>query len=174
MLVENRGSRSLCWNPRTTVSSTVIFSCEYHDSSQPRTSCESGRRSSVANAELWSSTLGRSGRYLHSVSLVQLSEGAFWKDTCAGKCPECIKQSAKTFQIHYDRVRAECSRLAAATGSKTEHWKRPRRESLGGSREGSKSLRSTSTTSAPAESDTKEGTLSELAERLGNFHALTH
>ena len=29
----------------------------------------------------------------------------------------------------------------AATGSWTEHWKRPRRESLGRSREGSKSLR---------------------------------
>ena len=75
----------------------------------------------------------------------------FWNDTCAGKCPECRKQSSETFQIHYDCVRAACSRLAPATDSVTEHWKRPRRESLGRSREGSKSLRSMSITTTPAE-----------------------
>ena len=48
--------------------------------------------------------------------------------------------------------------------------KRPRRESHGRSRERSKRLRSTSTTNALAEPNTKQGTLSELAERLGNFH----
>ena len=79
----------------------------------------------------------------------------------------CRKQCSKTFQIHYDCVRAECSRLAAAIGSETEHWKRPRRESHSQSLEKSKSLRSTSTTNASTESDTKQGILSELAERLG-------
>ena len=39
--------------------------------------CENGCRSSVANAELWSSTLSRYGRYLHSVSLIHLSERGF-------------------------------------------------------------------------------------------------
>ena len=131
---------------------------------------ESGRCSSVANAELWSSTLRRCERYVHSVSLIHLSERDFGKDKGAGKCPECIKQSANTFQKHNDCGRAECSRLAAVTGPVTAHWKRPRRESLGLSREGSKSPRSTSTTSALAESNTKQGTLSELAERFGNFH----
>ena len=46
----------------------------------------------------------------------------------------------------------------------------PRRESYGQSHERSKSLRSTSTTNASTETNTKQGTLSELAERLGNFH----
>ena len=101
---------------------------------------------------------------------MHLSERHFWKETCAGKCPECRKQSSKTFQIHYDCVRAECSRLAAAIGPETEHWKRPRRESHGKSHEGSKSLRSTSTTNASAESNTKPEALRKLAERLGNFH----
>ena len=40
--------------------------------------CENGRRSSVANAVLWSSTLSRYGRYLHSVSLIHLSERDFF------------------------------------------------------------------------------------------------
>ena len=102
--------------------------------------CESGRHRSVANSELWSSTLSRYGRFLHSVSLIHLSEHDFWKDTCAGKCSECNKQSTKTFHIHYDCVRAECSRLAPATDPVTEHWKRPRRGSFRRSREGSKSL----------------------------------
>ena len=93
--------------------------------------CENCCCNSVPNAELWSSTLSRYGRYLHSVSLMNLSKRDFWKDTCAGKCSECRRQSSKTFQIHYDCVRAECSRLAAAIGSETEHWKRPRRESHG-------------------------------------------
>ena len=83
--------------------------------------CENGRRNSVANAKVWSSTLSRYGRYSHSVSLIHLSERDFWKDTCAGKCPE--KQTSKTSQIHHEFVRAECSRLVAAIGSETEHWK---------------------------------------------------
>ena len=133
--------------------------------------CENGRCNSVANAELWSSALSRYGRYSHSVSMMHLCERDFFgKDTCAGKCSECSKQSSKTFQIHYDCVRAECSRLAAAIGSETEHWKRPRRESHGQSHERSKRLQSTSTTNASAESNTKQGTLSELAERRENFH----
>ena len=125
---------------------------------------------SVANAELWSSTSSRYGRYLHSVSLMCLSERDFWKDTCARKCPKCRRQSSKTLQILCDYVRAERSRLAAVIGSETEHWKRPRRDCHGQSHERSKSLRSTSTTNASTESNTKQGTLSELAERPWNFH----
>ena len=78
--------------------------------------CENGRCSSVANTELWSSTLSCYGRCLHSGVLIHLSGRDFWIDTCAGKCPEFRKQSAKTFQIHYDCVRAV---------SETKHWKRP-------------------------------------------------
>ena len=114
---------------------------------------------------LWSSMLSCYGRYLHSVSLMHLSERDFWKDTCAGKCPECRRQSSKTFQKHYDCVRAECSRLAAAIGSETEHRKRPRRKSHSQGLERSRSFTSTSTTNASIESNTKQGTLSELAER---------
>ena len=137
--------------------------------------CENGRRNSVANAELWLSTLSRYCGYLHSVPLMHLSERDFGKDSCARKCPECRRQSPKSFQIHHDCVRAECSRLAAAIGSETEHWQRPRRESHGQCHERSKSLRSTSTTNVSIESNTNQGTLSELAERLGIFtKALTH
>ena len=64
----------------------------------------------------------------------------------------------------------ECSRLAAAIGSEREHWKCPRRESHSQSLERSKNRRSTSTMNVSTESDTKQGTLSELAERLWNFH----
>ena len=53
--------------------------------------CKNGRRRSVANAELWSNTLTRYGRLLHSHSLLHLSELAFWEDTCAGKCSKCSK-----------------------------------------------------------------------------------
>ena len=55
--------------------------------------CKSGRRRPVAHAELWSNTLTRDGRLLHSVSLLHLSELDFWKNTCAGKCAERSKQS---------------------------------------------------------------------------------
>ena len=84
--------------------------------------CENGRRSSVANAELWSSTLSRHGRYLHSVSLIHLSERDFWKDTCGRKCPECSRQSSNTFP---KKLRLRSCRMFH------EHWKRPRRESHG-------------------------------------------
>ena len=67
-------------------------------------------------------------------------------------------------------IRTVIATITRKSVNKTEHWKRPRRESLGRSRERSKSLRSTSTTNASVESNTKQGTLSELAERLGNFH----
>ena len=132
--------------------------------------CKNGRRRSVANAELWSKTLTRYGRLLHSVSPWHLSELDFWKDTCVGKCSECSKQTTRIFQTHYDCVRAECSRLASTSDSETEHWKRPRRESLGQSCAGNKSLRATSATTTPGESSTNPGNLGELAERLGNFH----
>ena len=45
--------------------------------------CKSGRHRSVANAELWSSTLARCCRHQHTVSLLHLSELDFWKSTCA-------------------------------------------------------------------------------------------
>ena len=79
--------------------------------------CKNGRRRPVLNAELWSNTLTRYGRLQHSVSLLHLSELDFWKDTCAGKCSECSKQSARIFQTHYDCVRAEYSRLLSASDS---------------------------------------------------------
>ena len=66
--------------------------------------CKSGRRLSVANDELWSKTLTRYGRLQHSVSLLHLSALDFWKNTCAGKCSECIKQSTIIFQTHNDCV----------------------------------------------------------------------
>ena len=47
--------------------------------------CKNGRRRSVANAELWSTTLTRYGPHQHSVSLLHLSEPDFWKDACARK-----------------------------------------------------------------------------------------
>ena len=43
------------------------------------------------------------------------------------QCSECSKQSTRIFQTHYDRVRAECPRLASASDSVTER-KRPRQE----------------------------------------------
>ena len=85
--------------------------------------CRPGRHRSVANAELRSNTSTRYGRHQHSVSCVNLSELDFWKNTCAGKCSECSKQSTRIFLTHYDRVRAECSRLVSV-----EHWKRQRLE----------------------------------------------
>ena len=89
--------------------------------------CRSGRHRSVANAELRSNTLARRSRRQHSASLLHLSELDFWKNTCAGKCSECSEQSTRIFQTHYDRVRAECPRLASASDSVTER-KRPRQE----------------------------------------------
>ena len=110
---------------------------------------------------------------------------------CAGKCSECSKQSTRIFQTHYDRVRAECSRLVSVTDSATEHWKRLRLENHSQSCAGDKSQkarfaensldeedhflqaskkRATSTTTTPDESNTNNGILDELAERLGNFH----
>ena len=53
---------------------------------------------------------------------------------------------------------------------RNENWKQLRRESLGRRHEGSKCLRSTSITTTPAESNTKQSTFSELAQRLRNFH----
>ena len=59
--------------------------------------CRSGRRRSVAKAELRSNTLTRCGRRQHSVSLLHLSEPDFWGNTCAGNCSECSKQSLRVF-----------------------------------------------------------------------------
>ena len=66
--------------------------------------CESGRHRSVANSELWSSTLSRYGRFLHSVSLIHLSEHDFWKDTCAGKCG--VQQTVHQNFSHTLRLRS--------------------------------------------------------------------
>ena len=63
-----------------------------------------------------------------------------------------------------------CSRLFSASDSTTEYWKQLRRESLGRRHEGSKSLRSTSIMTKPAESNTKQSTFGEVAGRLLNFH----
>ena len=90
--------------------------------------CRSGRHRSVANAELRSNTLARRSRRQHSASLLFLSELDFWKNTCAGKYSECSEQSTRIFQTHYDRVPAECPRLASASDSVTEPRKRPRLE----------------------------------------------
>ena len=103
--------------------------------------CRSGRHRSVANAELWSNTLALRSRRQHSASLLFLSELDFWKNTCAGKCSECSKQSTRIFQTHYDRVRAECPRLASASDSVTEYWKRPRLENCSESSAGKASLK---------------------------------
>ena len=54
--------------------------------------CKSGRRRSIANAELWSKTLTRYGRLLHSVSLLHVSELDFWK-TCV---PESVRNAANS------------------------------------------------------------------------------
>ena len=153
--------------------------------------CRSGRHRSAANAELRSNTLTRFGRHQHSASLLHLSELDFWKNTCAGKCSACSKQSTGIFQTHYDRVRAECSRPASVSDSVTEHWKRPRLENYSESCAGNKSLkarftentmdeeehflqasekRATSARTMSDEPNTNRGILDELAERLGNFH----
>ena len=161
------------------------------------TICRSGRHRSVGNAELWSNTLARHSRRQHSVSLPHLSELDFWKNTGAGKCSECSKQSTVIFQTHDDRVRVECSRFASVSDSVTEHWKRPRSENHSECFAGNKSLtthaerssrlaekspdgedhflqapkmRATSATTMPAESNLNRGILDELAERLGNVH----
>ena len=118
-------------------------------------------------------------------------------NTCAGKCSECSKQSTRIFQTHYDRFRAECSRLASVPDSVTEYWKRPRSENHSESFAGNMSLtnhaesfarlaensldgedhfsqapkkRATSATTMPAKSNLNRGILDKLAERLGNFH----
>ena len=136
--------------------------------------CRSGRRRSVANAE-WSNTLTRYGRLLHSIYLLHLSDLDFLKKKkkCAGNSSECSKESIRVFEAHYDCVRAECSRFASGTDSVAEHWKRSRRESLGQSCAGNKSLRATSAMITLGESNTIPGILDGLAERLGNFHAST-
>ena len=95
------------------------------------------------------------------------SELDFRKDTCAGKCSECSKQSAKFYQIHYC-VHAESSRLVFTSDSTTAYWKQTRRKSLGRRPEESKRLRSTIIITKPAEMNTKQDTFSELAERHRN------
>ena len=96
-----------------------------------------------------------------------------------------------SLQTHYDCVRAECSRLASATDSVTEHWKRPRPESHSQSCAVNKNQKPrfavnsldeenhfqrapkrqpTSSTTTLVEPNTDSGILDELAERLGNFH----
>ena len=102
--------------------------------------CRSGRHRSVANAALRSNTLTRRSGRQHS-TLLYLSELNVWKNTCAGKCSESSEQSTRIFQTHYDRVRAECPRLASASHSVTEHWKRPRQENCSKSSAGKASLK---------------------------------
>ena len=176
---------------RTVVCMTSCLGC-------PRTKnvviiiCRSGRRRSVANAVLWSNTLTHYSRHQHSVSLLHLSELGFWKNTCAGKCSE---QSSRICQTHYDRVRAECSRIPSVSDSVTDiDWKRPRLENCSGSCAGNMSLkarsaenslderdhflqaskkRATGTTTMLHESNTNRGSLDALVERLGNFHERT-
>ena len=95
----------------------------------------------VANTGLWSNTLARYSRHQHSVSLLHLSELDFWKSTCAEKCSECTKQSTINFQTHHDHVHTECSRLASASDTVTEHWKRPRLENCSKSSAGNASFK---------------------------------
>ena len=89
---------------------------------------------------------------------------------CTRKCSECSKQSAKIYQTHHYGVRAECAPLVSASDSTTEYCVQLRRESVGRRHEGSKSLRSTSIMTKPADSNTKQSTFIELAEQLRNFH----
>ena len=57
--------------------------------------CENGRCNSVANAELWSSTLSRYGRYLHSVSLMHLSEQRHMRRTVS-RMQKAVSQNFST------------------------------------------------------------------------------
>ena len=153
--------------------------------------CRSGRHRSVANVELWSNTLARRSRRQHSASLLYLSELDFWKNTCAGKCSECSKQSTRIFRTHYDRVRAGCPRLASSSDSVTEHWKRPRLENCSKSSAGKTIMKARFAENSLDEGDhflhapkserqvqrlrllsrnLNRGILDELTERLGNFH----
>ena len=129
--------------------------------------CMGGCHRSVANAESWSNMLTRNGRLLHSVSLP--SELNFRKDLKTAECSECSKQIAKFYQI-LCCFHAECSRLVSTSDSTTEYWKQLRLESLGRRHEESKSLRSTSILTKPAELDMKQDIFSESTERLRNFH----
>ena len=85
------------------------------------------------------------------------------------RVPESVRNAAncppKSCR-HNCWVRAECSRLVSATDSVTEHRKRPRRES----RPDSCRKQESEIDEYYDASNTKHGTLSELAERLGNFH----
>ena len=132
--------------------------------------CKSGCHRSDANAESWSNMLTRNGRLLHSVSLLPFCELDCEKETCAEKCSEGNKQTANPYKTHYHCVRAECSRLVSTSHAVTGYWKQLRRESPGRRHEGSKSLRSTSITTTPAESNTEQSTFGELAEQLRNIH----
>ena len=78
--------------------------------------CEGGRRSSVANAELWSSTLSRCGRCVHIRLTDTLVRTRFWEGQRRWKMPGVYQTVCQNcFKNHNDCVHAECSRLAAAT-----------------------------------------------------------
>ena len=85
-------------------------------------SCKSGRHRSVANAELWSSTLARCCRHQTLRFLAAL--GLSWISGKTGKMFGV--QSARIFQIHYDHVSAECLRHAPMPDPMTGRWKRSR------------------------------------------------
>ena len=136
------------------------------------TVCRSGRRCSVANAELWSNPFDPlRSRHQHSVSLLHLSELDFWENTCAGNCSECSKQSLRVFQTLYDQVQAECLRRVPVPDLVTGRWKRPRpNQTEGPARQlheednlpQTSKKQATSATATSAETSTSRGILDEL------------
>ena len=94
--------------------------------------CRSGRHRSVANAEMWSNTLARCSRRQHSVSLLHLSGLDFRRNTCAGNCSECSKQSLTVLQAQNEQDQAECLRRVLVPDPVTGLWKRPRPENAEG------------------------------------------
>ena len=159
--------------------------------------CRSGRHRSVENAALWSNTLARYSRHQHSVSLLHLSELDFRKIRVRENVRNAVNSLTRIFQTHYDRIRAECSRLDPVSESETGHRKRSRSENFSESPTGNKSLvthaeswarsakdsldeedhllqtskkRATSATSTLAGTNLNRDILDELAERLENFH----
>ena len=131
--------------------------------------CEKGRRNSFANAELWSSTLSRYSRHLQRFTAASVRTRFLerhMRQEVSGMEKAVFKNLSKTVRLRSYRMFTTCcsdrfgDRALEATT----------RESHSQSHERSKSLRSTSTTNASIESNTKQGTLSELADRLWNFH----
>ena len=125
--------------------------------------CRSGRRRSVANAEMCSNTLTRCSRHQHSVSLLHKSELDFSENTGAGNCSEYSKQSLRVFVPDPVRSRRKRPRPEQAEGPA-----QPAKDPLDDEQTTHK--RATSATATPAETNPSRGILDELAERLGNFH----